>query len=93
MRTIALLTACILFSGCATYGSLPFIKATDQQPSVETETVWVNAKTKKIWINPHVDDEGNMVEGHYKFIVLEKGHWALQEIAPENTITNKSEGK
>ena len=90
MRKICwLMVMCILCSGCKTLDSflrkeesLPVIKASQQQP--ETETVWVNAKTKKVWINPLVDEEGNMVEGHYKYIVLEKGHWALQETAPES---------
>lgn len=87
-----LILLCIFASGCVTFGdTLPVLKATGQQP-VETQTIWVNAKTKKIWVNPHVDEEGNMIEGHYKYVVLEKGHWALQEIAPEDAV-NKDESK
>ena len=84
---------CILCSGCKTWDYFlrkekapPVIQTTDKQS--ESGTLWVNAKTKKVWINPHVDEEGNMVEGHYKYIVLEQGHWALQDMAPESKDEN-----
>jgi hypothetical protein len=79
---------CFVCFGCETLenftkrkGSVPVISSI--KPQVETETVWVPARTKKVWVNPHVDDDGNMIEGHYKYVILEEGHWALQEIAPD----------
>lgn len=76
---------CLISSGCSTlenfirnYNAIPVTSAIKQK--ADTETVWVQAKTRKIWINPYVDDDGSMVEGHYKYIVLEEGHWAVQEI-------------
>ena len=79
---------CLFCSGCKTFDSfvkkgetIPVITA--EKPQSETETVWVPAKTNKVWVNAHIDDEGSMIDGHYKFVILEEGHWALQEIAPE----------
>ena len=79
---------CLMCSGCKTSESfwrknelIPVITATSKE--VETEAVWVPAKTRKVWVNPNIDDEGDMIDGHYKYVILEKGHWALQEITPE----------
>ena len=90
---------CLLCSGCKTMESfltknksIPVIKSV--KADIETETVWVSAKTKKVWVNPHIDEEGNMIDGHYKYVVLEEGHWALQEIAspsPHRTIGNRGQ--
>lgn len=87
-RVILLIALCLVCSGCKTIesflkrdNSIPIIAAAE--PRMETETVWVPAKTKKVWVNPHVDDNGSMIDGHYKYVILEEGHWALQEIAPE----------
>ena len=38
---------------------------------------WVEAKTSRIWVSPHVDENGDYVEGYYKYIVLDPGHWSL----------------
>ncbi len=79
---------CLACTGCKSIESflkknkpIPVITALKQ--TVETETVMVPAKTKKVWVNPYIDDEGNMIEGHYKYVILEESHWALQEITPE----------
>ncbi len=47
--------------------------------SDESGNVWVEAETKKVWINDYVDENGDMVEGHYKHIVVTPGHWAAKE--------------
>ncbi len=93
-KIILVILSCIFCSGCKTFdsfvkkgGSIPVITA--EKTQVETETVWVPAKTKKVWVNPHIDEEGNMVDGHYKYMILEEGHWALQEIAPDAKLQHK----
>ena len=48
------------------------------KPSKE-EKVWIEAKTNKVWVNQHVDENGDMVEGHYKHIVMAAGHWTVSE--------------
>ncbi len=86
----SILVLCILCSGCSGLNSFTkkentkVLTAMDQKG--ETETIWIPDKTQKVWVNPHVDEEGNMVEGHYKHVILEKGHWDLQEITPEDSI-------
>ena len=94
IRVFLVFLMCLVCSGCKTFesflkkdGSIPVIAAA--KPRVETETVWVEAKTKKVWVNPHIDEDGNMIDGHYKYVVLEEGHWALQEIAPQAPLQLK----
>ena len=43
------------------------------------EKIWIEAKTSKIWVNPQVDESGDMVEGHYKYTVMVPGHWAVKD--------------
>lgn len=92
-RLCLVILLCLISSGCASFdGYLKKKVAVPVIPTVkeeaETETVWVEAKTRKVWVNPHIDDDGSMVDGHYKYVVLEEGHWALQEITPE--VNNKT---
>ena len=94
LRLYLIVFICLVCSGCKTFEiflkkdeSIPII--TTVKSEVETETVWVPAKTKKVWVNPHIDDDGNMIDGHYKYVILEEGHWALQEIAPEAKYPQK----
>lgn len=90
VRLFVTILICLFCSGCKTMES--FLKKNDSIPviksvkaDIETETVWVPAKTKKVWVNPHIDEAGNMIDGHYKYIILEEGHWALQEISSQPT--------
>ena len=53
------------------------LAAAVEQPA--GEKVWVEAQTNKVWVNPHVDENGDMVEGHYKHIVITPGHWAVKD--------------
>lgn len=41
------------------------------------QQAWVEAKTSRVWVSPHVDENGDYVQGYYKYIVLESGHWNL----------------
>ncbi len=79
VRLLILLSIVITCSGCIT-----LVK--EQQPQNDVcsvpsdkkpDMVWVEAKTNKIWVNPHLDDNGDMVEGHYKYTVITPGHWAV----------------
>lgn len=45
----------------------------------DKDKVWIEAETKKVWVNSHVDENGDMVEGHYKHIIVNQGHWAVKE--------------
>lgn len=73
---IALLSFGIV--GCA--GTHKLIKVIPMQETVSNEEkIWIEAKTSKIWVNPQVDDSGDMVEGHYKYTVMVPGHWAVKD--------------
>src|ERR1700733_7091375 len=48
------------------------------KPKPPEDKVWIEAKTSKLWVNPYVDENGDLVEGHYKDIVTEQGHWELK---------------
>ena len=53
-------------------------------PMIPKETpkqheAWVPAKTQRVWVNPTVDETGALVAGHYKQVVVEPGHWVLQD--------------
>ncbi|MBP9854911.1 MAG: TraV family lipoprotein [Candidatus Omnitrophica bacterium] len=94
LKFCLVISICLICTGCKTFQtslkknkSIPVITAIN--PAVETETVMVPAKTKKVWVNPYIDDEGNMIEGHYKYVILEESHWALQEITPQATCQVK----
>ena len=70
------------------------VESTDK----EEDVVWIPEKINKIWVNSYVDDDGNMIEGHYKHVVSEPGHWALQESIPirrteQKQIESKSNQK
>ena len=89
MGSLSLLLAMILLSGCQSLQEPDFNKPlidlkTDSEGFVENkdqksaqQKVWVEAKTSRIWVSPQVDQNGDYVEGHYKYIVLEPGHWSL----------------
>ncbi len=67
------------FSGCTLINKsqTKIIK----QPVIESkeEKVWIEAKTSKMWVNPQVDENGDMVDGHYKYMVMVPGHWAVKD--------------
>ena len=95
-RLCLVVLMCVLCSGCKTLESFlkksdPAPVLTETKPSVTTETGWVPAKTRKVWVNQHIDEDGNMVEGHYKHVILEEGHWALQEIPPGSDQAQKQD--
>ena len=50
----------------------------EDKPKPLEDKVWIEAKTSKLWVNPFVDENGDLVEGHYKDIVTEQGHWELK---------------
>ncbi len=52
----------------------------EKSSSNKEEKVWVEAETKKVWVNDHVDESGDMVEGHYKHIIVTPGHWAVKDV-------------
>ncbi len=88
LRKTLVVFGCLILSGCQ---SLNAPRAQPKQvagiregpANVQTlakdEGVWIPDKISKIWINSYVDDEGNMVEGHYKYVIMERGHWVLEE--------------
>ncbi|MDE2009882.1 MAG: TraV family lipoprotein [Candidatus Omnitrophica bacterium] len=39
--------------------------------------VWIEAKTSRIWVSPHVDQNGDYIDGYYKYIIIKPGHWAI----------------
>lgn len=76
---ICLLSVCL--SGC----SIMYIKRPDRSSPVCVDTtvvrekkVWIEAKTNKIWVNQHVDESGDLIDGHYKYVVITPGHWATE---------------
>lgn len=83
LKIFVLLTGCVLSSGCITILKQQ-IPQKSQQSDVCTDLdkrpamVWVEAKTNKIWVGPQLDDNGDMVEGHYKYTVITPGHWDMK---------------
>jgi hypothetical protein len=72
---------CVCFAGCETLshsGPKPETKTAigAGQQSSDVEKGWVEAKTKKIWVSQHVDENGDLVDGHYKHVVEVPGHWS-----------------
>lgn len=80
MRQVLMtLTVCaILCSGCQSLSKNQLKHFSIPADALGTEKVWVEAKTRKIWVNAHVDDNGDMVDGHYKYLVVAPGHWAVK---------------
>lgn len=85
-RGVLFLVLIVSFTGCAITHKVqtrtaPLISTDGQEnPSVTgTDKVWVEAETKKIWVNSQVDENGDMVEGHYKHIIVTPGHWAVKD--------------
>ncbi len=81
LRFMSLLFLVIL-NGRASFQELDFSKPLipipeRQEAKPKEQKVWVEAKTGRIWVNPRVDENGDLVEGHYKNVVLEPGHWAV----------------
>ena len=84
-KILILLMVCILSSGCITIIKQQ-MPPKPQEPDVCTgplekkpDMVWVEAKTNKIWVGPKLDENGDMVEGHYKYTVITPGHWAVKD--------------
>ncbi len=84
----------VFLSGCTGYQDPDFNKPlivlpqdTDIQQNKESkpkppeDKVWIEAKTNKLWVNSYVDENGDLVEGHYKDIVIEQGHWEVKSNA------------
>ena len=89
-RYFLFLILVISFAGCAsirtafhktqTQNVTSMVVSGQENPSSsETEKVWVEAETRKVWVNDHVDENGDMVEGHYKHMIVTPGHWAANE--------------
>ncbi len=82
MKLILGFLVCIFLTGCQTVKSknqimlLPAVKESNSK--VNEEKFWVEAETNKIWVNPHVDENGELVDGHYKYVVVIPGHWAVE---------------
>ena len=80
-RTILTGLICLALTGCGTLSHprskpeiAPLLATTPQ--TAEDKAGWVNTETKKIWVNEHVDENGDLVEGHYKYVVTTPGHWS-----------------
>lgn len=82
-RILIISLLCFSVSGC---GVLSFFHPKPLlMPSVCTgesivreKKVWIEAKTNKIWVNQHVDENGDLVDGHYKYVVVTPGHWVAE---------------
>ena len=86
-RSFLFLILVISFTGCAIINktqarNIPPLSDVCQEKSSSNieEKVWVEADTKKVWVNDHVDESGDMVEGHYKHIIVTPGHWAVKDV-------------
>ena len=80
---LVFLVSC-MFSGCSItikkfFSEKPLKTEQKQDIPRQHKEVWVEAKTSRIWVNPSVDENGAMIEGHYKYIVVEPGHWAVRD--------------
>ena len=83
MRFITIVLTVFLLSGCETVQELDFNKPLIPIPENKSikpkeEKIWIEAKTSRLWVNSHVDENGDLVEGHYRHIITEAGHWAVK---------------
>jgi len=85
-RSFLFLIMAISFMGCTfihktqAHNVVPMPVSSQEKFSPDNEEkVWVEAETKKVWVNNHVDESGDMVEGHYKHIIVTPGHWAVKD--------------
>ena len=85
-RGFLFLILIISFAGCAGIhktqigNDTPMTVSNQENPSSgKEEKVWVEAETRKVWVNNHVDENGDMVEGHYKHMIVTPGHWTANE--------------
>ncbi len=83
LRFLSLLFAVLIVCGCASVSDFdfdkPLIPIPENTPEKPKEDgVWIETKTSRVWVNPHVDENGELVEGHFKHIVLEPGRWAVK---------------
>ena len=88
-KFLSLVLIILFFGGCACFNEPDFDKPLivlpeDKHTNPENnenrppqQRLWVEAKTSRIWVSPHVDENGDYVEGYYKYIVLNPGHWTL----------------
>ena len=86
-RSFLFLILIVSISGCSIIHKAQTPKVTQKSStdeeklsSNENDKVWIEAETRKIWVNNQVDDNGDMVEGHYKHIIVTPGHWAVKEV-------------
>lgn len=78
------MTGCTSFKKTKPLSPLAMSVTNQEQPSRnEKEKVWIEAETKKVWVNNYVDENGDMIEGHYKHIIITPGHWAVKESGKE----------
>lgn len=80
---LILIIMAVFLSGCASFQDPDFDKplivlAEKQETKPKEEKIWVEAKTSRVWVNPYVDENGDLVEGHYKNIVAAAGHWEVK---------------
>jgi len=83
MPLLSLLFAACILSGCACFQEPDFNKplivlSENKETKPKEEKIWVEAKTSRVWVNTQMDENGDLVEGHYKHIVTEAGHWAVK---------------
>lgn len=85
-RYFLFLMIVISFTGCTvihkfqTRNDVPLFVSSQEKSSFHNdEKVWIEAETKKVWVNDQVDENGDMVEGHYKHIIVTPGHWAVKD--------------
>jgi hypothetical protein len=77
LRMLIIIGVCMSSSGCFAIlrQQTPAPDVCSLPPEKKSDMVWVEAKTSKIWVNPQLDDNGDMIEGHYRYTVLTPGHW------------------
>ncbi|MBF0489363.1 MAG: hypothetical protein HQL15_01925 [Candidatus Omnitrophica bacterium] len=83
MGFLSLLVMIFLLSGCASFDEPDFDKPLisipeKKEPKSQEDKVWVEAQISRMWVNSQVDENGDLVEGHYKNVVLEPGHWMIK---------------
>ncbi|ACO04991.1 type IV conjugative transfer system protein TraV (plasmid) [Persephonella marina EX-H1] len=43
------------------------------------QPIRIQPKIAKIWIQPYVDENGNLVDGRYIYVIVKKGGWLLPD--------------
>ena len=66
------------------------LKQKNAYGSVEpNDPMWLPPDIRKVWIADHPNDAGDLIQGHWVFMVVTPGRWALPSIPPVHPVNGE----